>query len=156
MEYSLGGGPWLSPSSVWGRLSGHLKEGWPRGQAGQGSRCSPGQGATVAWCRAQGSSQHPSQHTDTRASSDCSLEREQMQQQGACGRRKEGCGPGRWRGMDGLRTCLLKEESRIPFSATCWDTREEGAWSSRAQERSSLCPSESYCQGWEQSGASVA
>lgn len=34
----------LSPSSMWGRLSGHLKERWPQGQSGWGSCCSPGSG----------------------------------------------------------------------------------------------------------------
>ena len=33
---------------------------------------------------------------------------------------------------------MLKEKNRILFSATCWDTREEGTWSSRARGPSSL------------------
>ena len=97
----------LSPSSVWG-LSGRPKEGWPRGQAGWGPCCSPGHWATVAWWPskrwlAQGSSQPPSQHTDTsRASSERSLEREQKRQQRVRGWREEGWGPGHWRVTDGL------------------------------------------------------
>ena len=97
----------------------------------------PGQWATVAWCRAQGSPQHPSQLTDTsRASSEWSLEREQSVWMDGGGLRSWALAC-----EDDLRTRMLKEKSWIPFSAPCWNTREEGAQSSRAQEPSSLCPS---------------
>ena len=52
----------------------------------------------------------------------------------------EGGGVGSWPlACDGWpRTWMLKEKNRILFSAACWDTREEGTWSSGAQGPSSV------------------